>query len=115
MVHRLGENRFMQIRFLSQPFSANQHLGDWVAHLTAVSPPVKELVIVVAWAKRSGLSRVAAHLNSLREAGARLSMIVGIDEGGATKQGLSLAIKLFDQVHVFHDPSSRSLKVRAKT
>ncbi|CAM3527226.1 hypothetical protein TSOC111612_00920 [Tsukamurella ocularis] len=33
---------------------------------------------------------------------------MGIDEGGATRQGLELAMDVADRVGVFHDPSSRT-------
>lgn len=62
------------------------------------------LDVAVAWAKRSGLSRLDTPIRTFRERGSIASLIVGIDEGGATFQGLELAMELFDPVFVFHDP-----------
>ncbi len=35
-------------------------------------------------------------------------MIIGISEGGASKQGLELALEMADRVDIFHDPSGRT-------
>jgi len=35
-------------------------------------------------------------------------VLVGVDEGGATVEGLEIAIDLFDTAHVFHDPGGRT-------
>jgi hypothetical protein len=67
-----------------------------------------ELDVIVAWAKRSGLSRLQPHLEASRDRGGQARLVVGIDEGGATRQGLELARVLFDSVHVFHDRSGRT-------
>lgn len=62
----------------------------------------------MAWAKRSGLDKIAGQLEVFREQGGQARLIVGIDEGGATRQGLELARELFTAVHVFHDPTGRT-------
>jgi hypothetical protein len=35
-------------------------------------------------------------------------VLVGVDEAGATLEGLQMAIDLFDKAHVFHDPGGRT-------
>lgn len=97
----------VQTRFLSQPFADGRDLRDFVADVAA-DGDLDQFDVVVAWAKRSGLSRLQPTLEKLRSRGCRMRLIVGIDEGGATRQGLELAMELFDTVHVFHDRSGRT-------
>jgi hypothetical protein len=63
------------------------------------------LYYAVAWAKRSGLTRLERGLREFRERGGRVVGIVGIDENGATRQGLELASSLADELYIFNDPS----------
>ena len=67
-------------------------------------PTITHLSIVSAWAKRSGLARVADRLAAFRARGGAIQMIVGVSEGGATREGLQLAMDLSDSAFVFHDP-----------
>ena len=92
----------MQISFQGQPIkSFGGWSADWLAErLQDVS--VQRLEIAVAWVKRSGLSRVRDGLVAFRKRGGKTSAIVGIDEGGATVQGLELALQLIDDVRVYH-------------
>src|SRR5438046_736357 len=95
----------MRVRMIGQPFADEANLIeilpemlDGMGHLTAV----------VAWVKRSGLSRVGAALESFRRRGGHSRLVTGIDEGGATEQGLRMALELFDEVYVFHDVERRT-------
>ncbi len=94
----------MKARFVGQPLIAH---GGWAASLLEdllADQSFSRLDVAVAWAKRSGLSRLETPIRAFRERGSTASLIVGIDEGGATFQGLELAMELFDPVFVFHDP-----------
>jgi hypothetical protein len=97
----------VEVRFVAQPFAEGRDLRDF---LTTVGADVDlmQLDVVVAWAKRSGLSRLQPHLETIHDRGGQMRLVVGIDEGGATRQGLELARVLFDSVHVFHDRSGRT-------
>ncbi len=95
------------VRFVAQPFADGADLRDFVSAV-ADDPSLTHLDVVVAWAKRSGLSRVREQLEEIRARPSDTRIIVGIDEGGATHQGLELARELFDAVHVFHDRSGRT-------
>lgn len=64
--------------------------------------------MATAWAKRSGLSRIATSIRGLRERGGIAEAVIGVDEGGASLEGLQLAAELFSPVHVFHDPGPRT-------
>jgi len=97
----------VQVRFVAQPFADGRDLRDFLSAVGA-DEHLMQLDVVVAWAKRSGLSRLQPHLEMIRDRGGQMRLVVGIDEGGATRQGLELAKTLFDSVHVFHDRSGRT-------
>lgn len=93
----------MRVEFLGQPFHAAAQIGAVVK--TALRVPGRtNALIITAWAKRSGLGRLVSSLREFRERGGVSELIVGLDEGGATPEGLAAAIELFSSVHVFHDP-----------
>jgi hypothetical protein len=97
----------MEVSFVAQPFADGRDLRDFLASVAA-DDTIDQLDVVVAWAKRSGLRRVRAHLESVRDRPGTTRLIVGIDEGGATRQGLELAREIFTTVHVFHDNTWRT-------
>jgi hypothetical protein len=92
----------VKARFVGQPAQGQPSLLDFVEHV--LTTDADHLVVVVAWAKRSGLGRVADQLTAFRAGGGHVEMIVGVSEGGATKEGLTLARELSDVAYVFHDP-----------
>jgi HKD family nuclease len=92
----------MQLRFVGQPFAAHSNLVDFIEH--ARDNGFDELKIAVAWAKKSGLGRVWDALTKFRDQGGKVTLIVGVSEGGATKEGLLLALEVADDGYVFHDP-----------
>lgn len=92
----------MDIRFIAQPFDTEENLGDFLDR--ACGGDFDELHIAVAWAKRSGLGRIKEQLTTFRENGGKVHIILGVSEGGATKEGLELALEHADVAHVFHDP-----------
>ena len=97
----------MRARFLAQPFDDGEQTGEALAK--ALQEPGRQLFwSAVAWAKRSGLARIQADLVAFRAAGGHAAIVLGVDEGGATIEGLELAIKLFDEPYVFHDPGART-------
>jgi HKD family nuclease len=99
----------MDVRFAGQPFADEPSLLQILSGSLAES---RSLTAIVAWAKRSGLSRLAEAATKFRKAGGHSSVIVGIDEGGATYQGLQMAIDLFDDVFVFHDRGGRTMHTK---
>lgn len=92
----------MDVRFLSQPLASSDSLDTFIGCLA--DPSVTHVSIVSAWAKRSGLARVGDRLTAFRARGGMVQMIVGVSEGGATREGLQLAVDLSDSAFVFHDP-----------
>lgn len=98
----------MEVSFRAQPFAA---FGGWTANWLEEAlgdPDIDHLRVAVAWAKRSGLSRIRDVLTKFREGGGNASMVLGVDAGGATVQGLRLSVELFNAVHVFHERSRRT-------
>lgn len=92
----------MKIQFAGQPFADHPNLIDFIEH--ARDERFDELKIAVAWAKRSGIGRVWDVLQEFRAGGGKVLLILGVSEGGATKEGLELALQLADKSYVFHDP-----------
>ena len=93
----------MDVQLVTQPFKDSGTLAEFLDHAASLQD-MSEAKFVVAWAKRSGLKVIRPALDAFRSRGIRTSLVVGIDQGGATRQGLQLAIASFDAVHVFHDP-----------
>lgn len=92
----------MKLRFVGQPFVDHPNLIDFIEH--ARDEGFDELKIAVAWAKRSGIGRLWDVLEEFRAQGGKVLLILGVSEGGATKEGLELALRLADRSYVFHDP-----------
>lgn len=69
-----------------------------------MSEDIEKVTIVTAWAKRSGLARISERVSKFRDRGGILEIILGVSEGGATQEGLELALEIADSVQVFHDP-----------
>lgn len=92
----------MKLRFVGQPFTDHPNLVDFIEH--ARDDGFDELKIAVAWAKRSGLGRVWDALEAFRAQGGKVLLILGVSEGGATVEGLELALQVADEGYVFHDP-----------
>lgn len=97
----------MGFRFLGQPFPGEDQIGGVVGAALRDEASTRAW-FATAWAKRSGLRRLAADLMMLRSRGGHAEVILGADEGGATIEGLQLAIDLFDEACVFHDPGERT-------
>jgi len=97
----------MGFRFVGQPFKDAEQLGAVITD--ALEDPRHDRAwIATAWGKRSGLSRIAGVVEAFRNRGGHVEAIVGVDEAGATTEGLRLALELFSVVRVFHDPGART-------
>lgn len=97
----------MAIRFLGQPFPDAGQIGEVIG--SALEEQANDAAwFITAWGKQSGISRLAPALSAFRERGGRAEAILGVDEGGGTIEGLRLALELFDEVRIFHDPGART-------
>lgn len=61
--------------------------------------------IMVAYAKRSGISRLRETLDQYRRKGGKLVAIVGVDQKTTSIQGVQLLLELSDELYVFHSES----------
>lgn len=92
----------MDVQLVTQPYEDSGTLAEFLDDASSL-PAVSAATFVVAWAKRSGLTIIRPALETFKSRGIPTSLIVGIDQGGATRQGLELALASFDSVHVLHD------------
>lgn len=102
----------MKIEFLAQPFGKSATLysilSEWLS-----DPKITRLEIAVAWAKRSGLRFIREQIEDFTARGGELHLIIGIDAGGASRQGIELAYSLATTCAIFHHPSSRTFHPKA--
>ncbi|MCW2988886.1 MAG: hypothetical protein JWM24_1824 [Solirubrobacterales bacterium] len=94
----------MKAQLLGQPFSNEDRLDQVLAELLI---DADSLLTMTAWAQVSGMSQVEGEIRALRERGGSATAILGIDGGIATREGLELAVDLFDPALVFHDTGNR--------
>lgn len=97
----------MGLRFVGQPFNEGGQAGQVLTEALR-APWSSNLWIATAWAKRSGLGRIRAAVAEFAAAGGTSEVIVGVDEGGATREGLELCLEMFDATFVYHDPRTRT-------
>jgi hypothetical protein len=92
----------MRVQFVAQPYEDASNLRQFLDDVCG-DPQYSELHCVVAWAKRSGLRVVADGLRAYRGRDGVSTLLVGISQGGESRQGLELADELFDRVFAVHD------------
>ncbi len=92
----------VQSELILQPFASDEALIERLLRILD-DETVSELVIVVAWARPRGLRLLEDALRAFRSRGGRTEIVVGIDEGGASVEGLELAAELFDTAEVLYD------------
>ena len=93
----------MTHQFVHQPYDDGYDLRDFfkeVAHDTAFD----NVSVVVAWAKRTGLEALRPSMEILRDRGVSMRIIVGISQGGTSRQGLAGVADVADEAFVFHLP-----------
>lgn len=89
-----------RVRFHAQPSEAGGSAGDFLKDVL-LDPGIASLDIVVAWVRFRGVARIKPELETFRER-ARSRIILGLDEGGATRPGLSAALRTFSEAYVYH-------------
>jgi HKD family nuclease len=96
-----------KLSFHGQPL-ADPHAAGSFLRSAIGDPDATQISVAVAWARFGGLARLADELRAFRARGGSATLIVGIDEGMATRPGLVLALSLFDDVILFHDRGGRT-------
>lgn len=91
---------------MTQPDAGTSNLHEFLVALLADSD-ISRVVAVTAWVNHRGLSRLVPNLRAFRTRGTA-EIILGIDEGGATEQGLRLAAVEFDRASVFFTTEERT-------
>jgi PLD-like domain len=95
----------MHARLVLQPFADSLSLFD-VLDDGLRDPEYVDLTAVVAWAKSSGISRCARRIAEFRARGSSARILLGVDEGGATREGLVDAMETFSESYVVFDPAA---------
>lgn len=95
----------MKVHMVLQPFEDGCSLYDELKRRLA-DEKLTEFTAVVAWAKQSGLQRIGSLLQSFRARGGKARILLGVDEGGASIEGLRSAIDEFDRALVLFDSAS---------
>lgn len=95
------------LEFRGQPFRLEDSTGHFLTEVLT-DEEIDHVTFVVAWARFGGFGRLAQSIVEFRNRGGTLRIILGIDEGVATKAGLAMAISHSDEALVFHDPSART-------
>lgn len=93
----------MSHAFIHQPDAAGFGLRDAFAKFAALSG-LQSLDIVVAWARRTGIRAVRDCVQSMCDAGVDVRAIIGISQGGTSRQALSDALELFSETWIYHVP-----------
>jgi hypothetical protein len=93
-----------RLRFHAQPAGAGGSAGEFLRGVL-VDPSIDSLSIVVAWVRFRGVARLQPELDAFRERG-HSRIILGLDEGGATRPGLFSALRSFSEAYVYHAPQA---------
>lgn len=97
----------MAIEFLGQPFTDEHEAGN-VLRNALTRADAEHFLAITAWAKASGLRRLGSSIENFNYNGGHSVIVLGVDEGGATREGLGFAHELFHEAYVFHDRGSRT-------
>ena len=92
----------MKARIFLQPFADDLSLCE-VLEQALADEKLNEFTAVVAWAKQSGLQRIRPLLSAFRARGGFARIVLGVDQGGASVEGLRAAITDFNEALVLHD------------
>lgn len=93
----------MPHQFAQQPYDGGYDLRDFFDDVVA-DTSLNQVSFVVAWVKRSGVDALRKPIETLLARGVDLQAIVGISQGGTSRQGLSEILDLASTAYVFHVP-----------
>lgn len=92
---------------INQPWDGRgQRMGDIIVRLLTQDKPRFEVFrACVAFAKASGILRLAPALQTFTARGGRVEIVVGVDEGITTRQAIELVMKYSTTAYVFNNPA----------
>ncbi len=93
---------------ISQPWDGRgAQMGDWITRLLASETLRFEIFrACVAFAKASGVLRLAPALQRFMDRGGQVEFVVGIDEDITTRQALELVMRFSTAAYVFNNPAA---------
>jgi HKD family nuclease len=92
----------MEVNWLFQPSQGT--LGNAILKaLSSAQSPDKELWIVAAWAKLSGIRPMRETIEAFKERGGKVTAVVGIDLWGTTKEALVALLEICTECFVVYD------------
>jgi HKD family nuclease len=95
----------VRARLISTPFDDTAPPLGQILKDALADERFMRLDMVVAWVKRSGLRLIAPDIERFRDRGGEVHAIVGVDERGATRQGLELVRAKCNEVIVYREPA----------
>lgn len=98
----------MKVTLTRQPYLDSASGASFLANAIGSDTELRRVIIASAWVRRSGLLALESELRALRARGGRVTMLVGVDLKGTTRQGLDLARDCTDSLFVVHDPEGRT-------
>lgn len=100
----------MRIELVTQPDASSSNLIEFIQG-TLRDADISRFVAITAWVNHRGLARLVPELRAFRSRSKTpgvAAIVLGIDEGGATEQGLRLAAAEFDHSYVFSTADDRT-------
>ena len=96
------------IHIINQPWDGRgAQMGYSITRLLASDAPRFEIFrACVAFAKASGVLRLAPALQRFMDRGGQVEIVVGIDEDITTRQALELAVRFSTAAYVFNNPAA---------
>jgi len=98
----------VDLKVLAQPYRESVSAGQTFMTSALEDGEVREVLIVSAWLRQSGMQLLVPGLEELRKRRGTARLLFGVDLLGTSHQGVELARKHFTSVHVVHDPSGRT-------
>jgi HKD family nuclease len=96
----------MDVDLILQPFEDESSLHGVLAE-ALLDDRYDHVDVVVAWTKDAGLDRLREQFTAFHgRAGTSSRLITGLDEGGATREGLESALTIFDDASLLYDSAS---------
>jgi HKD family nuclease len=96
----------VNLQVLTQPYRDSVS-GQTFLSTALEDARVKEVLIVTAWIRESGLNLLVPGLEALRQRRGRSRLLFGVDLQGTSQQAVKLAKAHVDDLRVVHDPTGR--------